>query len=178
MHEEWRFIKNTPYEVSNTGKIRRGQRLLRTPTGKKGVNNWYAHANLSVNNVSTTHYVHRLVAEAFLDNPENKPTVNHIDGDKTNNLVTNLEWATRKENIRHSWDNGLHENLRTALKNKRGKVGKPVRCIETGIIYASAMEASRQTGILQPSINNVCRKRVYKGYRLYTAGGYHWEYVE
>ena len=55
--------------------------------------------------------VHRLVAEAYIPNPDNKETVNHIDGDKSNNHVSNLEWATRSENVQHAYSNGLKHGI-------------------------------------------------------------------
>lgn len=106
--------------------------------------------------------VHRLVATAFLPNPNNYPQVNHKDEDKQNNCVDNLEWCTGEYNINYGT-----RNSRIAEKNS-----KPVRCIETEIIYPSAVEARRQTGIRSDDIRAVCR------HRLHTAGGYHWEFVK
>lgn len=73
----------------------------------KRKNNGYIAVDLCVNNVHSMHYVHRLVASAYIPNPDNKPYVNHIDGNKDNNHVTNLEWVTAVENMQHAVSTGL-----------------------------------------------------------------------
>lgn len=94
------------YEISNTGKVRsvlggrrRGIELKQSinTTGR------YSVVTLVVNRRKKYRKVHRLVASTFLDNPLNKPCVNHIDGDKQNNSTDNLEWCTRSENIKHAY---------------------------------------------------------------------------
>lgn len=69
----------------------------------------YKRLNLRINRKKKFHETHRLVAELFIENPEGKRTVNHIDGDKLNNNVSNLEWATHSENNQHAYDMGLRE---------------------------------------------------------------------
>jgi len=109
--EQWKTIEcSIGYEVSNYGRVRRkakkdGSCLKPTPN-KLG----YPLVKLKIDGKYKNQSIHRLVALAFIDNPENKKDVNHIDGDKTNNHVKNLEWMTRKENIDHAWETGLAES--------------------------------------------------------------------
>ena len=177
MEEIWKPILNATkgHEVSSFGRVRnRKGRILSSPTYGHNTNKWYAHLNVNINGKNTSCYVHRLVAESFIPNPDNKETVNHINGDKTDNRVVNLEWATRSENTNHAWSNGLHEETRRLARQRKGyksPVAKPVICIETNVRYESATDASRKTGLNQVSICSVCRGR------LITTGGYHWRYA-
>ena len=96
----------TNYDISNYGNIliNRKTKLIRKWSFDK---DGYLITSLSINNHEYKCSAHRLVAKAFIPNPENKPEVNHIDGNKTNNDVSNLEWATRQENIDHAIRTGL-----------------------------------------------------------------------
>ena len=102
MNEEWKEIEeNNNYLISNLGRFKRNNKILKLNINTRG----YLYCNISTNNVITKVKIHRLVAKAFINNPENKETVNHIDGDKLNNNSNNLEWLTRKENIQHYFQN-------------------------------------------------------------------------
>jgi len=95
----------TSYSVSDTGLVRRNKNnMILTP---RMTDNGYLVVKLHVNGRVVDRRLHRLVGETFIPNPENKRTINHKDGDKTNNNVSNLEWATHKENIDHSISTGL-----------------------------------------------------------------------
>lgn len=93
-------IENSSYFVSDTGRFFNGNRELKLVVSHKG----YLIAHFNIEKKKRTSPVHRLVAKAFIPNPHNKPEVNHIDGDKTNNHVSNLEWVTSKENKRHAME--------------------------------------------------------------------------
>lgn len=117
------------------------------------------------------HYsVHRLVAEAFIPNPDNKPEVNHKDGNKLNNNVSNLEWVTKSENIRHAYATGLN-SVEVARKSvyKASLISAELskvkcKCIETGQIYDSYTEAGELTGTSVSEIKLSCDKHsVCKG---------------
>ena len=122
MKEEWRSIQKYEghYEVSSLGRIKslgittvskegrkytRKERILKIGYGNTG----YANVALLKDGVQTTYKVHRLVAEAFIDNVECKKTVNHNDGDKSNNSVPNLQWSTYKEQMEHAIIEGLSD---------------------------------------------------------------------
>lgn len=108
------------------------------------------------------YFVHRLVAELFLPNPNNLSQVNHIDGNKENSHISNLEWVSPAENQLHS---------RYILQNVTGFEDTPVVCVETGIVYKSTRDAWRDTGAGYSHISECV-----KGKRK-TAGGYHWRAV-
>jgi len=112
--------------------------------------NGYLIVKIRINNKSKNIKVHRLVAQSFIENPENKPQVNHIDGNKTNNDLSNLEWVTRSENIKHAFKIGLKKPI-----NKRLIIDT-----NTGIFYDSIKEASKAKNIsyisLRGYLTGVC----------------------
>lgn len=100
----WKTIIDYPkYEVSDEGLVRRGTKILKSYPDTDG----YQIVGLCKNGKCVSVKVHRLVALAFIDNPENKPQVNHKDADKGNNRDWNLEWATQPENIQHGLRLGI-----------------------------------------------------------------------
>lgn len=124
--EEWRAIEGYGgrYYVSNLGRVKSigGKRCKHKPVimSQLKQNSGYMFVKLFRNGKHDTRTVHRLVAEAFLGKSEHSD-INHIDGDKTNNNVSNLEYCSRKENMRHCFENGLRKDIRhvAALKNGR-----------------------------------------------------------
>ncbi len=110
------------YSISNFGNIRNNKtnKILKLRTNHRG----YLKTNISINGEKYTVFPHRMVAEIFILNSENKPQVNHIDGNKLNNKVDNLEWCTCKENVQHAFKNGLNlGNGKTVYQlNNNGQV--------------------------------------------------------
>lgn len=97
---------NDAIEVSNLGNIKSRGKILKGDISNKG----YKRVHVSNNGQNYKLYHHQLVAQTFIPNPENKPCVNHIDGNKLNNKVDNLEWCTHSENLKHAYAIGLRSS--------------------------------------------------------------------
>ena len=190
--EIWRKIEGYEnYEVSNMGQVRSlnyrrtGEvKILKLGKDKDG----YLRVNVSKNGKKYVKVVHRLVANAFIPNTEEKPQVNHIDGNKTNNRVENLEWCTNLENQQHAWETGLHvmteEHKRKLSKNHAYFKGenhpnsKKVICVTTGETFNYIIEAEKKYNVAHPSISACCKgKRKSAGKHPVTNEKLIWEYV-
>ena len=170
--EEWRSIPEFDgYQVSSLGKIRGIDRLCGNRPGvtkgkilkpfrnKRG----YLEVNLYNNSKSTAKIIHRLVAKAFISNDFNKPQVNHIDGNKLNNEVSNLEWMSNSENQLHAYSLGLQPS-RAGENNVKAKItDKSVT--ELKVLYNSGktiIDISNIMNINVSIIRNIIYGRTWK----------------
>lgn len=173
--EIWKDIKGYEgyYEVSNFGNVRRLNSIKNLSKINNGKN--YLSVSLSVNGIVKRLYIHRLVADTFIENLQKKEEVNHIDGNRENNSLINLEWVTRSENHFHRYkvlnQKGVNFGKKGELNWKSKKVAKLDLLNNIIEIYPAVMEAMRKTKINESSI----RGCIYGKQK--TAGGYKWIYV-
>mgnify|MGYP004653004915 FL=1 len=150
----------TNYECDENGSVRNRTTKRILKGRKKSIG--YIEYELYINNVGVFLLGHRIVAQTFLPNPNNYPIVNHIDGNKENNHVSNLEWCDAKHNNQHAWDTGLNTDDSVALEviqyNLKG---------EEINRFHSIAEAKRVTGI--------CKVREAAFGSRNTAGGFIWK---
>ena len=179
MGETWKPVVGYEglYEVSDYGRVRsvphevpylHGSRIspgrIRVPNLNRRTG--YLSISLCKGNVTKTKLVHRLVAEAFLPNPDNLPQINHKDEDKANNRLDNLEWCSVKYN-----NNYGTKNQRVSEKNKVSKC-KPVAQIKDGIIVAIFPSTISAGHITDPGHISSCALG-----KQPTAGGFEWKYI-
>lgn len=176
MEEVWKDVPGYEglYQASNIGRIKsityRTEHILKPATHRCG----YLWVILTNGKIRKTLYVHRLVCLAFIGNPENKETVNHKDGVRNNNHVSNLEWATMAENTKHAF---AYLNRTPSMRGKFGKLHHasiPVIQLSKEGLFIKRWESIRhiQRELKYPHhhISNVC-----KGKRI-SAYGYYWKF--
>ena len=153
------------HEVSNTGKVRNIQtkqelKLQYTTTGYLyiTIRNYEGKARKHLR-------VHQLVAKAFIDNPRKLSYVNHIDGNKTNNLLCNLEWCTHSENMKHAWDLGLNKSTKKHKENGRNTIKiaqeigskmkrKAIVDVSNGRTFDYVVDAAKYLGVRKQTLTN------------------------
>jgi hypothetical protein len=191
LEEIWKPVPNYEgfYEVSNLGRFRSldGYRKCRAGklAKKKGqiikqgkYPNGYMQVHFKVNGIDKCFLSHRIVADVFVenDNPKLKTIVNHIDGNKYNNNISNLEWVTYSENQKHAYKNGLNSWNETKGKKPKGVIQLEKDTGKEIARYKSIGEALRAINAPQShtSLVNCCNKK--KHYN--TFHGYKWEWIE
>lgn len=177
MQEIWKDIENYEgiYQVSNLGRVRSLNyrntnkiKLLSVHTNTKG----YLDAHLAKNGISHHCVIHRLVAKAFISNPNNLPQVNHIDGNKKNNCINNLEWCNNSQNMKHAYKMGMIHKM-IGVNNPKHKAvyqydlkGNFIKKWEY-IQKAADCLNIKQSGI------TCCCQGIYK-----TSSGFIWKYAD
>ncbi len=167
-NEIWRDVVGYEglYQISNLGRVKSllfgRERILKTRYSLEG----YAVIKLTKKDKGKTYHIHKLLAQAFIPNPEHKPQVNHKDGNKMNNCLDNLEWVTNSENVKHSYKMGL-------IKSKRGSENVQSKLSDEDVSYIrknykyrdkefNAYKLAKRFGVSTSTIYRVVNNECYK----------------
>lgn len=166
---EWKDVVGYEdyYMVSNDGYVfsKRSNRIMNRSLTSMG----YYRVIFCIDKIEKAMYIHRLVAMAFIPNPNNYPCVNHKDENPKNNNVENLEWCTHKYNT--NYGSCIEKDRIKHINHK--SLSKPIVCYKNGVVvkeYPSIREAQRQTGIKNQNITLCCQGKLKR------TGGYQWKY--
>lgn len=184
--EEWVPIKGREreYMISNLGRIKSLKRYVNHYRGKRTVNERILNPTIYNNGYycvmlgsgAKKMLLHRLIAIHFIPNPNNYPCINHKDGNKLNNDLSNLEWCSYQTNNKHAHETGLKKATWTGIRSYDNPNSKTILQLDLGgnIIneFGSQHEAMRQTGINNRDISHVCLNKSK------TAGGYGWKFKD
>lgn len=172
--EVWKAVNidgyGEKYYVSNKGRVKNHLTGNILTTFSKQLRSGYRSSNLCCNGREKHFKNHILVAKTFIPNPEKKKYINHLDNDKLNNCVENLQWSTASEHVQHSVDTGVIKSLKRKVKQYDGKTGEFIK------EYDSALEAAQSIGLIgaKPSGPIIkCCKGKQK-----TSKGFIWKYSE
>lgn len=160
--EEWKPIPDYDYQISNFGRVKRFYKNGKQKIIQPMLNNGYLQIRLSKDRKYKCFKVHRLVVLAFVPNPEGKPQINHIDGIKFNNHVSNLEWCTGSENVRHAFDNELRIILSGEDHRDSKLTNEQARYVRDNPLGLTGVELAKMFGIEPATINAIQLGKSYK----------------
>lgn len=175
MQEIWKDINGYEglYQVSNLGNVRSMDRIVIYSDGRKVKTkgkllkptmrkSGYYYVSLSRNSDCPKFDVHRLVAQAFVDNPYNHPVVNHLDGCKTNNAASNLEWTTHTENIRHAFKMGLNKGTKGSINGQAVLTESDVIQIKELLGTMTGRKIAKQFNVSEATISAIKHNTLWK----------------